>query len=58
MHTTRPMEAVLNLPGLNKLRNLPLLRAVFTPPVAVENVAVVAATAAGLSLFHFTFCPL
>ena len=43
------MEAILNVPGLNKLRDLPFMRAVLTPPVSLESVSLVAvATAIGL----------
>ena len=46
-----PLEQVLSCPGFNKLRHLPFLKAVFTPPVAVDNVAKVAASSAlGISL--------
>ena len=45
------MEAILNIPGFNQLRNLPLLKAALTPPVAVEHVGTVAAASAG-SIWH------
>jgi len=42
----KPMELALNLPGLNKLKDLPGMNAIFTPPISVETVASAAALAA------------
>ena len=41
-----PMELILNLPGFNKFKDLPGMKAIFTPPVGVETVAKAAALAA------------
>ena len=47
----KPLEAVLNCPGFNQLRNVPFMKAIFTPPVSVESVGAVAvASAAGIPL--------
>jgi hypothetical protein len=37
----KPLETILSLPGFSSLKNLPCLKAVFTPPVSVDNVAAV-----------------
>ena len=42
----RPLQAVLDLPGLRNLHRLPGLRGLLLPPVAVEDVGLVAAAAA------------
>ena len=42
----RPLQAVLDLPGLRDLHRLPGLRGLLLPPVAVEDVGLVAAAAA------------
>jgi hypothetical protein len=40
------MELVLDLPGFNKLKGLPGMKAIFTSPISVETVASAAAIAA------------
>ncbi len=42
----KPMELILNLPGFNKLKDLPGMNAVLTSPIGVETVAKAAALAA------------
>lgn len=42
----RPVQALLDLPGLRDLHRLPGLRGLLLPPVAVEDVGLVAAAAA------------
>lgn len=42
----RPLAALLSLPGLNRLQDLPGMKAVLCAPVSVEHVAAVAAAAA------------
>ena len=44
----RPMESILSLQGLHKIRNMvPGMKALLAPPVSVETVGLVAAAAAG-----------
>ena len=38
----QPLETILTLPGFDKLKFIPCLRAALTPPVSVENVSLVA----------------
>lgn len=42
----KPMELVLDLPGFNKLKDLPGMKAIFASPISVETVASAAAIAA------------
>jgi hypothetical protein len=42
----RPLEAVLSVPGMDRLRSIPGMQAVFARPLAVDCVGAVAAAAA------------
>ena len=47
----KPLESILSCPGFNQLKNVPFMKAIFTPPVSVESVGAVAvASAAGLPM--------
>ena len=47
----KPLETILSCPGFNQLKNVPFMKAIFTPPVSVESVGAVAvASAAGIPL--------
>jgi hypothetical protein len=43
---TRPLEAILSIPGADKLRKIPGMQAVLAKPISVDCVAAVAAAAA------------
>jgi hypothetical protein len=44
-YTYRPLEAILSIPGADKLRELPGMRAVLAKPISVDCVGAVAAAA-------------